>query len=57
MNLMGAKSSQTDPSSMLAGSHEEGTYESAVVPDAGHYIAEENPEAFVRETLRPIGKA
>lgn len=28
--------------------HEKGTYELAVINDAGHYVAEENPEGFAR---------
>ncbi|KAL1871953.1 hypothetical protein Daus18300_004590 [Diaporthe australafricana] len=39
---------------MFAMVHEEMTYELVTVPDAGHYLAEENPEAFVDMTLAHI---
>ncbi|KAI1338706.1 alpha/beta-hydrolase [Xylariaceae sp. FL0016] len=42
---------------MFAEVHDDGTFEVAFVPDASHYIAEENPKGFVRETLRFIEKA
>lgn len=41
---------------MLAEVHEDGTYEVATVPDAGHYLAEENPSGFVEKTLAFIEK-
>ncbi|KAI0475637.1 alpha/beta-hydrolase [Xylariaceae sp. FL0804] len=55
LNLTGAESRHLrDARGMFAEVHEEGTFEVAAVPDAAHYIAEENPEGFVRETLRHI---
>ncbi|KAI1308314.1 soluble epoxide hydrolase [Xylaria venustula] len=54
MNMMGKESSQADPSSMLAELHQEGTYKSALIPQAGHWIAEENPTEFVLQTVKFI---
>lgn len=41
---------------MFAEVHEDGTYEVATVPGAGHYLAEENPHGFVEKTLAFIEK-
>ncbi|KEY67091.1 hypothetical protein S7711_07066 [Stachybotrys chartarum IBT 7711] len=46
---------QTEAADMMAEVHEKGTYEVATVPDSGHWIAEENPEEFVRVILEFIG--
>jgi pimeloyl-ACP methyl ester carboxylesterase len=57
LGLSGARSRHRDSSErMLAEVHQSGTYEIAVVPDAGHFIAEENPEGFVKEVVRFIEK-
>ncbi|KAI2602388.1 soluble epoxide hydrolase [Hypoxylon sp. NC1633] len=40
-----------DAAEMFAEVHQKGTYKIVAVPDSGHYIAEENPEGFVKETL------
>jgi len=37
---------------MFSEVHEKGTFEVVVVDDSAHYLAEENPEGFVREVLR-----
>ncbi|KAI1073393.1 soluble epoxide hydrolase [Whalleya microplaca] len=55
--LSGAKSRHLENARrMFAEVHQEGTYKIASVPDSAHYIAEENPEGFVSETLRFIEK-
>lgn len=41
---------------MLSEVHEDGTFEVATVPDAGHYLAEENPSVFLDKTLEFIEK-
>lgn len=41
---------------MLSEVHQAGTYEVVVVPNAGHYLAEENPGGFVDKTLAFIEK-
>jgi pimeloyl-ACP methyl ester carboxylesterase len=57
MSLSGARSRHRDSAErMFAEVHRDGTFDVAVVPDAGHYIAEENPGGFVEETLRFIKK-
>ena len=53
MALSGDKSAHKDEAvDMFNEVHEQGTFEVAIVEEAGHYIAEENPEGFVREVLR-----
>ncbi|KAI3337279.1 alpha/beta-hydrolase [Xylariaceae sp. AK1471] len=53
LSLSGARSRFRDCAErMFAEVHRDGTYEIAVVPDAAHYIAEENPKGFVKEILR-----
>ncbi|KAI0172080.1 soluble epoxide hydrolase [Hypoxylon sp. FL1284] len=42
---------------MTAEVYEEGSCEIVAVPDASHWIAEENPEGFVREALKLIERA
>ncbi|XDG09725.1 hypothetical protein ABKA04_009340 [Annulohypoxylon sp. FPYF3050] len=42
---------------MFAEVHQKGTYEVVAIPDAGHYIAEENPLCFVKESLSFIEQA
>ncbi|KAI1375705.1 soluble epoxide hydrolase [Hypoxylon crocopeplum] len=55
--LTGARSRHLDHAAkMFAEVHQKDTYEVVAVPESGHYIAEENPEGFVRETLRFIEK-
>ncbi|KAI8634570.1 alpha/beta-hydrolase [Xylariaceae sp. FL1651] len=57
LSLSGAKGRHRHSAEgMFAEVHEAGTYEVEVVPNAAHYIAEENPEVFVRETLYFIEK-
>ncbi|KAI0379187.1 soluble epoxide hydrolase [Hypomontagnella monticulosa] len=46
----------SDAERMFAEVHQRGTYEIIAVPDSGHYIAEENPDGFVKECLRFIEK-
>jgi pimeloyl-ACP methyl ester carboxylesterase len=41
---------------MLSEMHERGTFETALVDDCGHYIAEEQPAKFVEEILRFVQK-
>jgi pimeloyl-ACP methyl ester carboxylesterase len=41
---------------MLTEMHERGSFETALVDDCGHYIAEEQPEKFVEEVLRFVKK-
>ncbi|KAI6087140.1 soluble epoxide hydrolase [Hypoxylon rubiginosum] len=56
--LSGDKSRHVDAAKkMSAEVHQEGTYDVVTVPDAAHYIAEENPEGFVKEALRLIERA
>ncbi|KAI1776535.1 soluble epoxide hydrolase [Hypoxylon cercidicola] len=53
--LNGGKSRHLPAAAKMAAEvHQKGTCEIVAVPDAGHYIAEENPEGFVREALRLI---
>ncbi|KAI1137858.1 soluble epoxide hydrolase [Hypoxylon sp. FL0543] len=53
--LTGARSRHLpDADKMFSEVHQRGTYEVIAVPDAAHYIAEENPESFVHESLRFI---
>ncbi|KAI1735791.1 alpha/beta-hydrolase [Xylaria scruposa] len=55
LSLSGDRSRHRDSAErMFAEVHEAGTYKVASVPDAAHYIAEENPEGFVKETLKFI---
>lgn len=57
MALSGEMSTHKDEAmDMFNEVHKQGTFEVAVVEDAGHYIAEENPEEFVREVLRFVSK-
>ncbi|KAM0349086.1 hypothetical protein ACHAPU_004021 [Fusarium lateritium] len=41
---------------MMEGVHEKGTFSVASVPKSGHWIAEENPEEFVRLVVDFVGK-
>ena len=41
---------------MMGEVHEKGTFSVASVPKSGHWIAEENPEDFVRAVLEFVGK-
>ncbi|KAG7432984.1 Soluble epoxide hydrolase [Fusarium oxysporum f. sp. raphani] len=41
---------------MMGEVHEKGTFSVASVPDSGHWIAEENPEGFVKAVLEFVGK-
>jgi pimeloyl-ACP methyl ester carboxylesterase len=53
MALSGDKSAHKDEAlEMFSEVHEQGIFEVAVVEEAGHYIAEENPEGFTSEVLR-----
>lgn len=53
--LSGAKSRHIDDAEeMFAEVHQEGTYEVIAIRDSGHYLAEENPEMFVVESLHFI---
>ncbi len=57
MALSGEKSAhKAEALEMFSEAHELGTFEVAVVEEAGHYIAEENPEGFTREVLRFVRK-
>ena len=52
MALSGDKSTHKDEAlETFSEVHELGTFKLGVVLDAGHYIAEENPEGFVREVM------
>lgn len=53
MALSGEMSRHKDEAeTMFSEVHEKGSYEVAVVEDSAHFLAEENPEGFVREVLR-----
>lgn len=53
MALSGDESAHKDEAlEMFIDVHEPGTFEVAVVEEAGHYIAEENPEGSTSEVLR-----
>ncbi|KAI3396876.1 hypothetical protein diail_11580 [Diaporthe ilicicola] len=55
IGLSGEKSAHCEQArQMFAEVHEDGTYVIATVPDAGHYLAEENPQEFVEKTLEFI---
>ncbi|KAI0816471.1 alpha/beta-hydrolase [Xylaria sp. FL0064] len=55
--LSGAESRHSDTAEgMCTEVHQAGTFEIAFVPDAAHYIPEENPDGFVKETLIFIEK-
>lgn len=55
IGLSGEKSAHCQQAGqMFAEVHEDGTYEVATVPDAGHYLAEENPQVFVDKILEFI---
>ncbi|TVY71979.1 Soluble epoxide hydrolase [Fusarium oxysporum f. sp. cubense] len=41
---------------MMGEVHEKGTFSVASVPESGHWIAEENPEGFVKAVLEFVGK-
>jgi len=57
MVLSGAESRhRTEASEMFAEVHEEGAFEVATIAGAGHYIAEENPEEFVRVIRDFLGR-
>ncbi|KAJ0107230.1 hypothetical protein J7T55_007600 [Diaporthe amygdali] len=57
IGMSGEKSAHCEQARrMLAEVHEDGTYEVATVSDAGHYLAEENPQGFVDKTLAFIEK-
>jgi len=47
---------RNDAAEMAAEVHEDGTWEEDTVPDAAHYIAEENPNRFVDTVLKFINK-
>ena len=52
MALSGNKSAHKDEAyKMFEEVHKLGTFKVGVVPEAGHYIAEENPEGFIREVM------
>ena len=56
MALSGGKSAHKDEAlEMFSEVHEQGIFEVAVVEEAGHYIAEENPDGFVGEILMFVG--
>ncbi|OTB02471.1 hypothetical protein M426DRAFT_74575 [Hypoxylon sp. CI-4A] len=57
LGLSGAHSRHLDAAeTMLSEVHQNGTFEIATVPNASHWIAEENPDGFVRESLKFIDK-
>lgn len=53
LNLGGAQSrfAGSATEGMMKEVHEEGTFRIAEVADSGHYVAEENPEGFVKAVL------
>lgn len=57
LGLNGAQSRHKNAASaMMEEVHAEGSYDVAEVPDSGHWIAEENPEGFVKIILDFTGK-
>lgn len=56
MALSGEKSAhKIEALEMFNELHKHGNFEVAVVEEAGHYIAEENPDGFTREVLNFVG--
>jgi pimeloyl-ACP methyl ester carboxylesterase len=57
LGLSGSQSRHKDAAEqMMSEVHEGGTYEVAEVADSGHWIAEENPEGFVKTVLGFVQK-
>jgi pimeloyl-ACP methyl ester carboxylesterase len=55
LGLSGARSRYVElAAGMMREAHEDGTFSTAQVPEANHYIAEENPDGFIEEVLRFI---